>query len=355
MRAAKAKIKVSPWSGIVGAKAELEQDWFRVRGIPYDKRSIPTLAYVGSLVVATVEIDEESMHRADFVRIKIAAKEVAKVPEIVEGATIPFLYDFYYERELELGNARNKTTGRVSAGNESGPQPSPKKPRTDNAPSVASSSQVVPFNKTSGVDLTKSTQGHSVSCVVPCGSLSASVKGTKKSDAESVGRKQNGSEQGKSANGKNVTAMVNMAQEVLSLQKEMINDPQSAPGNTLGGLSSGEKSCEQSGKKPSNIVMGAKNKTQMEWSLSEVFSSSQSNSKNMVEDGGLRSVMHQKEEDKDLALLNSDEDRVQRLSGIEITESEEDPMSQELQQSQSDKPMAGLMKSSDLVSNKVEI
>jgi hypothetical protein len=355
MRAAKAKIKVSPWSGIVGAKAELEQAWFRVRGIPYDKRSIPTLAYVGSLVVATVEIDEESMHRADFVRIKIADKEVAKVPEIVEGATIPFLYDFYYERELELGNARNKTTGRVSAGNESGPQPSPKKPRTDNAPIVASSSQVVPFNKTSGVDLTKSTQGHSVSCGVPCGSLSAPVKGTKKSDAESVGRKQNGSEQGKSDNGKNVTAMVNMAQEVLSLQKEMINDPQSAPGNTLGGLSSGEKSCEQSGKKPSNIVMGAKNNTQMEWSLSEVFSSSQSNSKNMVEDVGLRSVMHQKEEDKDLALLNSDEDRVQRLSGIEITESEEDPMSQELQQSQSDKPMAGLMKSSDLVLNKVEI
>jgi hypothetical protein len=69
MRAGKAKIKVSPWSGIVGAKAELEQAWFRVRGIPYDKRSIPTVAYVGSLVGATVEVDEDSMHMADFVRI----------------------------------------------------------------------------------------------------------------------------------------------------------------------------------------------------------------------------------------------------------------------------------------------
>jgi hypothetical protein len=75
---------------------------------------------------------------------------VAKVPEIAEGAIIPFLYDFYHEREVELGSARNETTVRVSIGNESGPQPSPKKPRANNAPNVASSGQVAPSNKTSG-------------------------------------------------------------------------------------------------------------------------------------------------------------------------------------------------------------
>jgi hypothetical protein len=74
----------------------------------------------------------------------------------------------------------------------------------------------------------------------------------------------------------------------------------------------------------------------------------------MVEDGGLKSVPQKKVDDKDLALLNSDEDRVQGLSGIEITESEEDPMSQELQQSQSYKPMVCLMKCSDYESNKIE-
>jgi hypothetical protein len=49
----KAKIQVDPWSGVVGAKAELQQSWFRVRGVPYDKRSKATLAYVGSLVGVT--------------------------------------------------------------------------------------------------------------------------------------------------------------------------------------------------------------------------------------------------------------------------------------------------------------
>jgi hypothetical protein len=91
MRNVKAKVKVSPWSGAVGAKAELEQAWFQVKGIPNDKGSIPTLAYVGSLVGATVETDDNSLHRIDYVRIKIAAKVVAKVPEVAEGAIIPYM------------------------------------------------------------------------------------------------------------------------------------------------------------------------------------------------------------------------------------------------------------------------
>jgi hypothetical protein len=45
MRNVRAKLKVEPWSGAVGGKAELEEAWFMVRGIPYDKRSVLTLAY----------------------------------------------------------------------------------------------------------------------------------------------------------------------------------------------------------------------------------------------------------------------------------------------------------------------
>jgi hypothetical protein len=41
MRNVRAKLKVEPWSGAVGAKAELEQAWFRIRGIPYDKEEHP--------------------------------------------------------------------------------------------------------------------------------------------------------------------------------------------------------------------------------------------------------------------------------------------------------------------------
>jgi hypothetical protein len=53
MRSVKAKIQVDVWNGLVGAKGELQLGLFRVRGVPYDKRSPATVAYVGSLVRAT--------------------------------------------------------------------------------------------------------------------------------------------------------------------------------------------------------------------------------------------------------------------------------------------------------------
>jgi hypothetical protein len=96
MRGVKAKIQVVPWSGAVGAKAELQQAWFRVRGVPHDKRSKATMAYVGSLVGITLDVDRSTLNRTDYVRVKIGAKDITKVPEVAEGAISTFLYDFFY-------------------------------------------------------------------------------------------------------------------------------------------------------------------------------------------------------------------------------------------------------------------
>jgi hypothetical protein len=74
-----------------------------VRGIPLDKRSKQTAAFVGSLVGATMEVDMSTLQRPDFVRIKIAARDVSKVPARVEGAILPYLFDFFFEREMESG------------------------------------------------------------------------------------------------------------------------------------------------------------------------------------------------------------------------------------------------------------
>jgi hypothetical protein len=63
----------------------LQTAWFKVRGIPYDKRSMETAAYVGSLVGATMKVDKSYLSRVDYVRVKIAAKDVAKIPQFVEG------------------------------------------------------------------------------------------------------------------------------------------------------------------------------------------------------------------------------------------------------------------------------
>jgi hypothetical protein len=38
-RIVKAILQVEPWNGSIGAKVELQMAWFRVRGVPYDKRS----------------------------------------------------------------------------------------------------------------------------------------------------------------------------------------------------------------------------------------------------------------------------------------------------------------------------
>jgi hypothetical protein len=39
MRNVKAKLQIDPWNGSIGAKAELQSTWFRVRGIPSDKKN----------------------------------------------------------------------------------------------------------------------------------------------------------------------------------------------------------------------------------------------------------------------------------------------------------------------------
>jgi hypothetical protein len=147
MRNVKDKIKVNSWSGVIEAKVELEMAWFRVRGIPYDKRSKKTLAYVGSLVSATKEVDRSTLHRADYVRIKIAARDVSKVPEVAEGAILPYIYDFYYEREVEWGNVANDITAvKISDPKGGDAQPSPNKPRVEEKSSHQSNMQIELFS-----------------------------------------------------------------------------------------------------------------------------------------------------------------------------------------------------------------
>lgn len=100
MRTVKVQIEIDPWNASIGAKGELQSAWFRVKGIPNDKRSEETLAYVGSLVGVTVEIDEKSLHKQEYVRMGIACRDITKVPKSAEGAIIPYIYDFLYEREV---------------------------------------------------------------------------------------------------------------------------------------------------------------------------------------------------------------------------------------------------------------
>jgi hypothetical protein len=100
------------------------------KGVPFDKRSKETMTYISSLVGATSEVDESTLTRVDYVRIKITARDIAKVLAKAKGAIIPFLYGFYYEREVQMGPNDEGATVLVVNDTSGDIPPFPKKPRT---------------------------------------------------------------------------------------------------------------------------------------------------------------------------------------------------------------------------------
>jgi hypothetical protein len=85
-----------------------------VRGVPYDKRSVLTMAYVGTLVGSTQEVDKSTLNRTDYVRIRLAARDV---PEVAECSISEYLYGFFFEREVEAKEAPDKVKTTMQVGN----------------------------------------------------------------------------------------------------------------------------------------------------------------------------------------------------------------------------------------------
>ncbi|KAG2609528.1 hypothetical protein PVAP13_4KG048333 [Panicum virgatum] len=90
---------IEPWTSSLWAKGQLQQAWFKVKGIPVDQRSIRTIAKVGSLVGKTMAIDENTRYKTEFVRIKIACRDIYEVTASSEGNLGLHIYDFFYELE----------------------------------------------------------------------------------------------------------------------------------------------------------------------------------------------------------------------------------------------------------------
>lgn len=147
MKEAEAKIAVEPWNSSVSAKGELQQAWFKVRGIPNDQRSIRTIAKVGGLVGKTVEIDEKSRFRNDYVRIKLACRDVLRVPPVAESSLGMMIYDFFYEREVPDAHQNKGVKIGVQTDAPAG-QPSPKKLKTGAIP-MRKKAQLVGLETTS--------------------------------------------------------------------------------------------------------------------------------------------------------------------------------------------------------------
>jgi hypothetical protein len=56
---------------------------------------------VGGLVGKVVEIDEKTRVRNEYVRVRIAYRDVSVVPCTVESSLGLFIYDFHFEREIQ--------------------------------------------------------------------------------------------------------------------------------------------------------------------------------------------------------------------------------------------------------------
>lgn len=101
----------------------LQQAWFRVKDIPTDQRSTLTVAKVGGLVEKVMEIDEKTRLRPEYIRMRIACRDVTKVPRKAEGTLGLCLHDFIFEREVQdSDNVRVLSSGiRVSTGDSQPP------------------------------------------------------------------------------------------------------------------------------------------------------------------------------------------------------------------------------------------
>ena len=99
MKNSETQMIIEPWTSSKWAKGQLQVAWFRVKGIPMNQRSIRTLAKIGGLVGKTMEIDESTRYKTEFVRIKIDCRDVHEVLASAEGNLGIYIYDFFFELE----------------------------------------------------------------------------------------------------------------------------------------------------------------------------------------------------------------------------------------------------------------
>jgi hypothetical protein len=86
---------------------------------------------VGGLVGKVIEIDEGTRYRYDYVRLRIACRDVARVPKTAKGTLGMYIIDFGFEREVfEVTGERVLKSGIKLKSNDS--QPPAKRSKANN-------------------------------------------------------------------------------------------------------------------------------------------------------------------------------------------------------------------------------
>lgn len=166
-----------------------------MKDIPTDQRSIRTIAKVGGLVGKVMEIDESTRFSPYYVRMKIACRDVTKVPHSAESTLGLFIHDFIFEREVEVEVSGKNLKSGIKIG-DSDSQASPKKHKVD--PKIGSNINVHNqagengrFNR-KGADVdNKQSQSENIMASAPSKLETAKQRGAKlMSDAQKVYKSQ---------------------------------------------------------------------------------------------------------------------------------------------------------------------
>lgn len=96
------------WKATTDSTGTVDTTWFRIRGIPYEKRLVQNVSKVASFVGLPEEVDVDNLTKFDYARIKIGCRDVRKVPVVVNGM-LDFFYYFQFQREVPQEGTTNPT------------------------------------------------------------------------------------------------------------------------------------------------------------------------------------------------------------------------------------------------------
>ncbi|KAI4984650.1 hypothetical protein ZWY2020_017280 [Hordeum vulgare] len=101
----------------MGVKGILNVAWVNVNNIPLDKRYAKNIAYVGSLVGVTLEIDKATINRPESVRIKLGCRDAEDIPASAEGVLGGgHFYEFFFSLDKILVKKTIKRKSECAAG-----------------------------------------------------------------------------------------------------------------------------------------------------------------------------------------------------------------------------------------------
>ncbi|XBH55029.1 hypothetical protein VPH35_077195 [Triticum aestivum] len=109
-------VKIVTWSANIGAKGVMEMALVKVANIPLERRNERNVAYVSSLVGVPLEIDMATLHKPEFLRVRLGCRNVDELPGVAEAVLGTHFFDFFYEIKklwMEAG-AKNSPYVRTS-------------------------------------------------------------------------------------------------------------------------------------------------------------------------------------------------------------------------------------------------